>query len=69
MIPNDADIEMAEMAERAAEDLAETCRACGAMYESITVFVSAFTNVGPHCEAYECSCGHLSVWIDGRRAS
>lgn len=65
---NDADLEMIEAVQDCAELDAETCAKCGEAYQSITFYVSG-RDAKPAVEAYECSCGHRSVWINGGRLS
>lgn len=66
-IPNDADLEALALAQVAAEREAETCQACGEMYASITLLEAG--KPGNRVEVYECICGHVSLWYNGRRIS
>lgn len=63
---NDADIEMAELAELAAEEDAETCPACREVGLFVTLYVSP-RGERPHVERYECACGNVETWVDHRR--
>ena len=60
---NDTDLEVRDLAELAEYLDAETCAHCGEVGASITL------ERRPGREAYECICGHVSTWINGKRVS
>lgn len=46
---------------------AEACLACGEMYAPITLLRAG--KPGNRVEAYECICGRISLFYNGRRIS
>jgi hypothetical protein len=65
---NDIDLEMRDLADYADETDAATCRACGAIDEAVTLPMQPGDRE-TRTERYECVCGHVSMFVRGRRQS